>query len=69
MEKIKTLSLLAYTKAQYFILIYLNAIERLAKLIVVNIFRVDLVNEHLITTTVYILLNIIILSLFCYLLF
>jgi hypothetical protein len=72
MEKLKTFILTAYLKTQYYILVYLNAIEHASKWIVATILRVDLLDEQssrFITTTIYILLHIIILSILCYLIF
>jgi hypothetical protein len=72
MEKLKTFIIAAYLKAQYYILIYLNAIENASKWIVATILRVDLLDERssrMITTSIYILLHITILSILCYIIF
>ena len=72
MEKLKTFIIAAYLKAQYYILVYLNAIEKASKWIVATILRVDLLDEQssrMITTSIYILLHIIILSILCYIIF
>jgi hypothetical protein len=72
MEKLKTFIVAAYLKAQYYILIYLNAIENASKWIVATILRVDLLDERssrMITTSIYILLHITILSILCYIIF
>jgi hypothetical protein len=72
MEKLKAFILSVYLKTQYFIIVYLNAIEKASKWIVVTILRVDLLDEQssrFITTTIYILLHITILSIFCYFIF
>jgi len=72
MEKLKTFILTAYLKAQYYILVYLNAIENASKWIVATILRVDLLDEQssrIITTSIYILLHITILSIICYFIF
>ena len=72
MEKLKTFIIAAYLKAQYYILVYLNAIEKASKWIVATILRVDLLDEQssrMITTSIYILLHIIILSIICYFIF
>jgi hypothetical protein len=72
MEKLKTFILAAYLKAQYYILVYLNAIENASKWIVVTVLRVDLLDEQssrIITTSIYILLHITILSILCYIIF
>jgi len=72
MEKLKTFILSVYLKLQYFIIVYLNAIEKASKWIVNTVLRVDLLNDQsskIITTTIYILLHIIILSIFSYFIF
>ena len=72
MEKLKTFIIAAYLKAQYYILAYLNAIEKASKWIVATILRVDLLDEQssrTITTSIYILLHITILSIICYFIF
>jgi hypothetical protein len=72
MEKLKTFILAAYLKAQYYILVYLNAIENASKWIVATVLRVDLLDEQssrIITTSIYILLHITILSILCYFIF
>ena len=72
MEKLKTFILTAYLKAQYYILVYLNAIENASKWIVATVLRVDLLDEQssrIITTSIYILLHITILSIICYIIF
>ena len=72
MEKLKNFILAAYLKAQYYILIYLNAVENASKWIVATILRVDLLDEQssrIITTSIYILLHITILSILCYIIF
>lgn len=72
MEKLKTFILAAYLKAQYYILVYLNAIENASKWIVATVLRVDLLDEQssrIITTSIYILLHITILSILCYIIF
>jgi len=72
MEKLKAFILSVYLKLQYFIIVYLNAIEKASKWIVNTVLRVDLLNDQsskIITTTIYILLHIIILSIFSYFIF
>ena len=72
MEKLKTFIIAAYLKAQYYILVYLNAIENASKWIVATVLRVDLLDEQssrIITTSIYILLHITILSIICYIIF
>jgi hypothetical protein len=72
MEKLKTFILSVYLKLQYFIVVYLNYIEKTSKWIVATVLRVDLLDEQsskFITTTIYILLHIIILSILCYFIF
>ena len=72
MEKLKSFILSVYLKTQYFIVVYLNAIEHASKWIVVTVLRVDLLDEQssrFITTTIYILLHITILSILCYFIF
>jgi hypothetical protein len=72
MEKLKTFIIAAYLKAQYYIITYLNAVENASKWIVATILRVDLLDEQssrIITTSIYILLHITILSILCYIIF
>jgi hypothetical protein len=72
MEKLKTFIIAAYLKAQYYILVYLNAVENASKWIVATVLRVDLLDEQssrVITTSIYILLHITILSILCYIIF
>jgi hypothetical protein len=72
MEKLKTIILSVYLKLQYFIVVYLNAIEKASKWIVTTVLRVDLLDEQsskFITTIIYILLHITILSIFSYFIF
>jgi len=72
MEKLKAFILSVYLKLQYFIIVYLNAIEKASKWIVNTVLRVDLLNDQsskIITTTIYILLHITILSMLCYIIF
>jgi hypothetical protein len=72
MEKLKAIILSVYLKIQYYILVYLNAIENASKWIVATILRVDLLDEQssrIITTSIYILLHITILSMLCYIIF
>ena len=72
MEKLKAFILSVYLKLQYFIIVYLNAIEKASKWIVNTVLRVDLLNDQsskIITTTIYILLHMIILSIFSYFIF
>jgi hypothetical protein len=72
MEKLKTFILSVYLKLQYFIVVYLNAIEKASKWIVATILRVDLLDEQssrFITTSIYILIHITILSMLCYIIF
>jgi len=72
MEKLKAVILSVYLKLQYAIIVYLDAIEKTSKWIVATILRVDLLNEQssrFITTTIYILLHITILSILCYFIF
>jgi hypothetical protein len=72
MEKLKTIILSVYLKLQYFIVVYLNAIEKASKWIVNTVLRVDLLDEQsskFITTIIYILLHITILSIFSYFIF
>ena len=72
MEKLKSFILSVYLKTQYFIVVYLNAIEHASKWIVATVLRVDLLDEQssrFITTTIYILLHITILSILCYFIF
>jgi hypothetical protein len=72
MEKLKTFILSVYLKLQYFIIVYLNAVEKASKWIVATVLRVDLLDEQssrFITTTIYILLHITILSMLCYIIF
>jgi hypothetical protein len=72
MEKLKTFIIAAYLKAQYYITTYLNAVENASKWIVATILRVDLLDEQssrIITTSIYILLHITILSMLCYIIF
>jgi len=72
MEKLKAFILSVYLKLQYFIIVYLNAIEKTSKWIVNTVLRVDLLNDQsskIITTTIYILLHMIILSIFFYFIF
>jgi len=72
MEKLKTFILSVYLKIQYYIVVYLNAIEHASKWIIATILRVDLLDEQssrFITTTIYILLHITILSILCYFIF
>ena len=72
MEKIKTFIIAAYLKAQYYIITYLNAVENASKWIVATVLRVDLLDEQssrIITTSIYILLHITILSMLCYIIF
>jgi len=68
MEKLKAFILSVYLKLQYFIIVYLNAIEKASKWIVATILRVDLLDEQssrIITTSIYILIHITILSMLC----
>ena len=72
MEKLKTFILSVYLKLQYFIVVYLNYIEKTSKWIVATVLRVDLLDEQsskIITTFIYILLHITILSILCYFIF
>ena len=72
MEKLKAFILSVYLNTQYYIIVYLNAIEHSSKWIVTTIFRVDLLDEKsfkFITTTIYILLHMIILSIFFHFVF
>jgi|APFre7841882630_1041343.scaffolds.fasta_scaffold08325_2 hypothetical protein len=72
MEKLKTFIIAAYLKAQYYIITYLNAVENASKWIVATVLRVDLLDEQssrIITTSIYILLHITILSMLCYIIF
>jgi hypothetical protein len=72
MEKLKTFIIAAYLKAQYYIITYLNAVENASKWIVATVLRVDLLDEQssrVITTSIYILLHITILSILCYIIF
>ena len=72
MEKLKTFILSVYLKLQYIIVVYLNAIEKASKWIVATILRVDLLNDQsskIITTSIYILIHITILSMLCYIIF
>jgi hypothetical protein len=72
MEKLKTFIIAAYLKAQYYIITYLNAVENASKWIVATVLRVDLLDEQssrVITTSIYILLHITILSMLCYIIF
>jgi len=72
MEKLKNFILDVYLKAQYYIIIYLNAVENASKWIVATVLRVDLLDEQssrVITTSIYILLHITILSMLCYIIF
>jgi hypothetical protein len=72
MEKLKNFILDVYLKAQYYIIIYLNAVENASKWIVATVLRVDLLDEQssrIITTSIYILLHITILSILCYIIF
>ena len=72
MEKLKTFIIAAYLKAQYYIITYLNAVENASKWIVATVLRVDLLDEQssrIITTSIYILLHITILSILCYIIF
>jgi hypothetical protein len=72
MEKLKTFILSVYLKLQYFIVVYLNYIEKTSKWIVATVLRVDLLDEQssrIITTSIYILLHITILSMLCYIIF
>jgi hypothetical protein len=72
MEKLKAFILSVYLKLQYVIIVYLNEIEKASKWIVATILRVDLLDEQssrFITTTIYILLHITILSMLCYIIF
>ena len=71
-KKINAFIIEAYLKAQYFIITYLNAIEKASKWIVATILRVDLLDEQssrFITTAIYIMLHITILSILCYFIF
>jgi hypothetical protein len=72
MEKLKNFILDVYLKAQYYIIIYLNAVENASKWIVATVLKVDLLDEQssrIITTSIYILLHITILSMLCYIIF
>jgi len=72
MKKLKAFILSVYLKTQYFIIVYLNAIEKTSKWIVATILRVDLLDEQssrFITTSIYILIHITILSMLCYIIF
>jgi len=72
MEKLKTFIIATYLKAQYYIIAYLNAVENASKWIVATVLRVDLLDERssrMITTSIYILLHITILSILCYIIF
>jgi hypothetical protein len=72
MEKLKTIFWAVYLKAPYYIIKYLNFIENVSKWIVVTVLRVDLLDEQsskFITTIIYILLHITILSIFSYFIF
>ena len=72
MEKLKAFILSVYLKLQYVIIVYLNAIEHASKWIVATILRVDLLNDQsskIITTSIYILIHITILSMLCYIIF
>jgi len=72
MEKLKNFILDVYLKTQYYIITYLNAVENASKWIVATVLRVDLLDEQssrVITTSIYILLHITILSILCYIIF
>jgi len=72
MEKLKTIFWAVYLKVPYYIIKYLDAIEKASKWVVVTILRVDLLDEQssrIITTSIYILLHITILSIICYFIF
>jgi hypothetical protein len=72
MEKLKAVILSIYLKLQYAIIVYLDAIEKASKWIVATILRVDLLNDQsskIITTSIYILIHITILSMLCYIIF
>jgi hypothetical protein len=72
MEKLKTIFWAVYLKAPYYIIKYLNFIENVSKWIVVTVLRVDLLDEQfskIITTSIYILIHITILSMLCYIIF
>jgi len=72
MEKLKAIFWAVYLKAPYYIIKYLNFIENVSKWIVVTVLRVDLLDEQssrIITTSIYILLHITILSMLCYIIF
>jgi len=72
MEKLKTIFWAVYLKVPYYIIKYLDAIEKASKWIVATVLRVDLLDEQsskIITTSIYILLHIIILSIFSYFIF
>ena len=72
MEKLKTIFWAVYLKVPYYIIKYLDAIEKASKWIVATVLRVDLLDEQssrIITTSIYILLHITILSIICYFIF
>ena len=72
MEKLKTIFWAVYLKVPYYIIKYLDAIEKTSKWIVATVLRVDLLDEQsskIITTFIYILLHVTILSIICYFIF